>query len=103
MKHQNITFSIPSDLKAYLHAHVSKRGISRFISAAIRKALEEEEAEREQELDAAYESANQDSERLETLKDWNSLDEVSDIASDDDEDWSWLRSSNGKKKDLKHG
>lgn len=39
MRHQNITFSIPGDLKASLHAHVGKRGMSQFISSAIRKAL----------------------------------------------------------------
>lgn len=102
MRHQNITFSIPDDLKACLQAHVSNRGMSRFISNAIHKALEEEKLNREQELDAAYEAANHDSDRLETLRDWNILDDVSDLI-DDDEDWDWLRNSNEKGRKLKHG
>lgn len=99
MKHQNITFSIPEDLKASLQSHVSKRGMSRFISSAIHKALEEEKYKREQELDAAYEAANKDSDRLEALQDWNALDDVSDLM--DDEDWNWLRNSNEKRKKSK--
>lgn len=90
MKHKNITFSIPDDLKAHLYAHVNKRGLSRFISDAIRKALEEENVKKEQELDAAYEAASQDPDRLETLRDWNTLDDVSDLIKED-EDWDWLR------------
>lgn len=95
MVHKNLTFSIPDDLKTCLHAHVSKRGVSRFITSAIRKALEEEELKKERELDAAYEAANLDSDRLETLRDWDTLDDVSDLM--DDEDWSWLKDSPGKK------
>src|ERR1700722_19366576 len=91
MRHKNLTFSIPEDLKAHLHVHVSKRGVSRFITSAIRKALEDEELKREQELDAAYEAANQDSDRLETIRDWDTLDDVSDLSND--EDWSWLKDS----------
>jgi hypothetical protein len=96
MKHKNITFSIPEDLKASLLAHVSKRGMSRFISNAICKALKEEEFTKEQALDAAYEAANQDSDRLETLRDWDALDDVSDLI--EGEDWDWLRDSNEKGK-----
>ena len=103
MRHQNMTFSIPEDLKATLHLHVGNRKMSRFISAAIHKALEEEGLKREQELDAAYEASNQDSDRLDSLRDWNALDDVSDLI-DEDEDWDWLRNSNKKpKKKLKHG
>jgi len=91
MKHQNVTFSIPEDLKATLLAHVDKRGMSRFISAAIRKALEEEKRKKEKALDAAYEAANQDPDRIETMRDWDTSDDVSDLI--DDEDWSWLRNS----------
>ncbi len=64
MRHQNLTFSIPENLKTSLQAHVSKRGLSRFITSAIRKALEDEECKRELELDAAYEEANRDPDRL---------------------------------------
>lgn len=101
-QHRNITFSIPDDLRTSLYAHVSKRGISQFISNAILKTLEEEKLKKEQELDAAYEEANRDSDRLETLQDWNALDDVSDLI-EDDEDWNWLRESTKKRKKLKHG
>ena len=99
MRHQNLTFSIPEDLKVSLLAHVDKRGMSQFISSAIRKALEEENLKREKELDAAYEAANQDQDRLETIRDWDMVDDLSDLI--DDEDWSWLRNKSEKR--LKHG
>ncbi len=94
MKHKNITFSIPEDLKAHLLAHVDKRGMSRFISSAIRKALEDEERKKESELDAAYEEANQDMDRLDALRDWDTTGDIKDFV--DDEDWSWLRNSKMK-------
>ena len=90
MPHQNITFSIPDDLKTSLHVHVRKRGMSQLISNAIRKALAEEKLKKEQALDAAYEAANQDDHRLEILQDWNASDDVSDLI-DEDENWDWLR------------
>lgn len=95
MKHQNITFSIPDDLKSCLFARVGNRGRSRFISDAIRKALKEEESTMEQELDAAYESASLDSDRIEILRDWDALDNVGDLI-DDDENWDWLKMKKGK-------
>lgn len=97
MRHYNITFSIPDDLKSILYAHVSKGSMSRFISDAIRKALEDEKLIKEKELDAAYEAANQDSDRLEVLNDWNALDDVGDLTNN--ENWDWLRNSKeeGKK------
>ncbi|MBA3722355.1 MAG: hypothetical protein H0W88_08130 [Parachlamydiaceae bacterium] len=102
MKHKNMTFSIPEDLKINLQSHISKRGMSRFVSNAIRKALFDDEVNKERELDAAYEAANQDTDRLDTLRDWNMLDDVSDLI-DDEEDWNWLKTSNEKGKKLKHG
>ena len=102
MKHKNITFSIPEDLRAVLYHHVNRRGVSRFISNAIRKALEEESVNKEKELDAAYESANQDSDRMETIRDWDTLDDVSDLM-DVNEDWDWLKESSKKGKNLKNG
>lgn len=98
MRHQNVTFSIPENLKASLQAHVGKRGMSRFISSAIFKALEEEESKREKELDAAYEAANKDSDRLNTVKSWNKMDDVSDLI-DKDENWDWLKEPSNKQKD----
>src|SRR5262245_7877456 len=97
MKHQNMTFSIPEDLKAILYAQVGKMNMSRFISSAVRKALEEEKANKESALDAAYAAANQDVDRKKILKDWERLDDVSDLI-DEDEDWNWLREKKKKRK-----
>ena len=97
MRHNNITFSIPTDLKAILLAHVSKRGMSKFISNAIRKALEDERLKNEASLDAAYEAAMGDADRLETLQDWNALDDVSDLV-EEVEKWDWLKESNENRK-----
>lgn len=93
MKHKNITFSIPDDLKSILYAHVGNRGLSRFISEAIRQALKQEQLNKEEELDAAYEAANRDSSRLEILQDWNALDETSSWINED-ENWDWLKTKN---------
>lgn len=101
MRHRNVTFSIPEDLKKSLYSHTSKGGISQFISNAIRKALDEEKMKKEQELDAAYEAANQDADRIDILRDWNSLDDVSDL--DNGENWDWLRNSNEGGKKSKYG
>lgn len=89
MRHKNITISIPDDLILSLHSQISKRGISQFISKAIRKALKEKEVEEERVLDAAYEAANKDLDRLETIKDWDALSDTSDL--NDEEDWEWLK------------
>jgi metal-responsive CopG/Arc/MetJ family transcriptional regulator len=96
MKHQNLTFSIPEDLKVALHVFIGRRGMSRFISDAVRKALEEEMLEKEQILDTAYEAANRDTDRLEVIRDWNSLDDVHDLI-DDNEDWGWLKDSSKRR------
>lgn len=92
MKHKNMTFSVPEDIVILLHNKVSKRGMSRFISQAIRKAIKEKELQDEKELDAAYEAANKDKDRLEILQDWDALDDISDLA-DNEEDWSWLKNA----------
>jgi hypothetical protein len=96
MKHKNMTFSIPDDLKALLFTRVGNRNRSQFISNSIRKALEEEESELERELDIAYEAANQDSSRIEVLQDWDEAED-NEWINDDDDDWSWLKKENGKK------
>lgn len=41
------------------------------------------------DLDAAYEAANKDSDRLEILNDWDSLEDMADLTND--EDWEWLK------------
>ncbi len=88
-KHKNITFSIPSDLLLSLHSHIGHRGLSQFISEAIRKALGEEIDEKQTSLDAAYEAANTDATRLQTLRDWDLLDDTSDLTGE--ENWEWLK------------
>jgi hypothetical protein len=90
MKHKNMTFSIPEDLRAVLYAHVGKMNLSKFISNAVRKSLEDETKRQEKELDAAYEAANQDSDRIQTIREWDQLDDVSDLI-DEGEDWGWLK------------
>ena len=103
MKHKNITFSIPEDLKAVLYTHIERRGISRFITDAIRKALADEAALKEQALDAAYEEANRDEDRLDVLREWNAQDDVADLMNEN-EDWTWLtKGPIEQKKKLKHG
>ena len=96
MRHTNLTFSIPADLKAVLYAHVNKRGMSKFITHAISKALEEEKLKNEENLDAAYEAASRDADRLEVLQDWNTLDDVSDLGIEN-ENWDWLKKSKENK------
>jgi len=84
MRHQNITLSFPSDLNALLHMKVSGRGISKYVAKAVRKALEEDESKEQMELEAAYEEANKDRDRLEVIKDWKTLDDVTDVRN-----WEW--------------
>ena len=95
MKHQNITFSIPEDLKAKLQVHVRKGQLSPYISKAIFKALREEELKIEKDLDAAYEAASLDFDRLKVLKECNKIDDVADL-SREDEDWTWLKNTTEK-------
>lgn len=62
---------------------------------------DEEKIKKEQELNAAYEAANQDADQIDVLRDWNSLNDVSDL--DNGENWDWLRSSNEDGKKSKYG
>jgi Arc/MetJ-type ribon-helix-helix transcriptional regulator len=84
MKHENITLSIPSDLNTLLHVRVSRRGISKYVAEAVRKALDEDERKEQLKLEAAYEQANMDHERLQEIKDWSLLDKA-----DRDDEWEW--------------
>jgi hypothetical protein len=77
--------------------HVSKREMSKFISNAIRKALKEEKLKNEENLDAAYEAASRDTDHLETLQDWDALDDVSDLMKEE-ENWEWLKKSSDNRK-----
>jgi hypothetical protein len=66
----NVTFSIPENINFLLHSLVEKRGLSRFVSETLERALRE----KQQSLKAAYVAANQDLDRKSTIEDWNSLD-----------------------------
>jgi Arc/MetJ-type ribon-helix-helix transcriptional regulator len=81
---ENITLSFPSDINALLHVRVPRRGISKYVAEAVRKALKEDEQRELLKLEAAYEEANQDQDRLEVIEDWKGLDNA-----DQDDDWEW--------------
>lgn len=63
----NRTFSIPFDLDRDLHRLVKKRGMSHFVSAALRKSLEE----KKKALAQAYAMSNEDEGQDEAQKDWS--------------------------------
>lgn len=69
-KTSNVTFSIPENVNTLLHSFVEKRGLSKFVTKAIEKALEEEKAK----LRAAYHEDENDPDVKETIKDWAALD-----------------------------
>lgn len=91
-KNVPVTFSLPLDLNRKLHSHVKKMELSKFVSLAIEEKLDEERKKFELQLEAEYEAASKDPERLEMIKDWDAIEDFSDIA---DEDWSWMEKSNG--------
>ena len=70
MKKVTVTFSIPEELNDHLHSVVEKRGLSKFVSAAIEQALKEEE----ETLKKAYLEAEKESSRQEVVDDWAQLD-----------------------------
>lgn len=70
MRKMNMTFSIPEDVACLLHTNVEKRGLSLFVTQAIRDALQQEQ----KELKAAYLAANKDPDRKAVLDDWKVLD-----------------------------
>ena len=63
----NRTFSIPFDIDRDLHRLVKKRGMSHFVSDALRKSLEE----RRNSLKKAYAMSNEDEGQNEAYKDWS--------------------------------
>lgn len=69
MKTVNATFSLPVETYALLHGFVEKRGLSRFVSDAIQKAL----TSKQDELCQAYRENSQDELQQNDLKDWDSL------------------------------
>lgn len=70
MKNVNVTYSIPENINILLHTFVEKRGISKFVSKAIEKALKEEK----NALKAAFKEAENDPDTQKTIDDWASLD-----------------------------
>ncbi len=70
MKTINVTFSIPENINILLHSFVERRGLSKFVSKAIEKALEEER----NKLKAAFKEAENDPDLKETMADWAALD-----------------------------
>lgn len=70
MKTINVTFSIPENINVLLHTFVEKRGLSRFVSMAIEKALEEEK----RILKAAFKEAEEDPDTKKIISDWSELD-----------------------------
>lgn len=70
MRTVNVTFSIPVSVNVQLHSVVKKRGLSKFVTDALKKALEEEKMN----LKAAYLDAENDEDLQKTIKDWAELD-----------------------------
>ena len=70
MKTINVTFSIPESTNALLHSFVAKRGLSKFVTNAIDKALEIEK----NNLKAAFRAAENDPDLKEVMNDWAILD-----------------------------
>lgn len=70
MKTVNVTFSIPESINILLHSFVEKRGLSRFVTKAIERALEIEK----NALRAAYIEDQNDPDTQEVIADWAALD-----------------------------
>ena len=70
MKTKNITISVPTDLAVTLQGMVGKRELSKFITKAIKKAIEEERAN----LEAAYAAADNEPDTIDVINDWKKLD-----------------------------
>lgn len=70
MKTINVTFSIPKDINVLLHSFVEKRGLSKFVTKAIEKALMAEK----DKLRAAFKAAENDPDLKEIMDDWAALD-----------------------------
>lgn len=66
----HVTFSIPEDVNRLLHSTVEKRGLSEFVTKALKKALDEET----DLLKKAYASASEDADRNKTVEEWSDLE-----------------------------
>jgi hypothetical protein len=79
----NVTLSLSPSLIARLHRTLPKRQISSFTSAALNKALDELQQQKEKKLETAYEAAFHDKSREAENKEWNDCDE------NQIEGWEW--------------
>lgn len=70
MKTKNISVSMPTDLLITLQGMVGKRELSKFITKAVKKAIEEEKTS----LEAAYAAADNDPDTVDVVNDWKALD-----------------------------
>ena len=66
----SVIFSIPVDLNNLLHSMVDRRKLSYFVAQALEQALKE----KKNALNKAYFEASKDSDRLETIKEWEILE-----------------------------
>ena len=70
MKKINVTFSIPVETNELLHSLVGRKKLSAFVANALDRALEE----KMHNLKQAYAKAENDPNRLKTIKEWKALD-----------------------------
>lgn len=87
VKTKPITLSMPEEVIYRMHKRLGRGQMSSFTVKALEKALDELEANNEQELEKAYEAASQDKERESEAKEWDGVDNWDNL---EDEDWRWL-------------
>lgn len=68
-KHENMTISIPQNVKRELYRYVEKRGISRFITEAVIEKLKSKKLS----LEEQYRLAAQDEKRNQVFKEWEDV------------------------------
>ncbi|MBA3752276.1 hypothetical protein H0X06_05830 [Candidatus Dependentiae bacterium] len=66
----SVTFSIPVELNTMLHSMIDRRKLSHFVAQALEQALQE----KKEALKEAYLQASKDPDRLNTIKEWKSLE-----------------------------
>lgn len=66
----SVTFSIPVELNNMLHTMIDRRKLSSFVAQALEQALRE----KKDALKEAYLQASKDPDRLQTIKEWETLE-----------------------------
>ncbi len=66
----SVTFSIPVELNTMLHSMIDRRKLSLFVAQALEQALQE----KREALKKAYVQAYKDSDRIQTIKEWEALE-----------------------------